>query len=92
METTQDKAAEVEEKRVGHKGDLGWGNSREGKEKFGERELHTGENNSRVYNESGWGLEGFDRGKTGRDGKEPNGNWWSSRLPGQKQQRSMNTD
>lgn len=71
METTQDKAAEVEERRVGHKGDLVLGYSREGKEEFWERELHAGENNSRVYEEAGWGLEGFEQVKTGRDGKEP---------------------
>lgn len=44
-ETTQAKAAETEEESVGYRADVGWGNNRKGKKC--EKELHTGEKDSR---------------------------------------------
>lgn len=48
METTQAKAAEVGEGSVQYRADLGCGNNRKGKKKC-EKELHTGEKDSRAY-------------------------------------------
>lgn len=48
METTQAKAAEVGEGSVQYRADLGGGNNRKRKKKC-EKELHTGEKDSRAY-------------------------------------------
>lgn len=69
METTQVKAAEMEEGRAGHKHDFGWGTSREGKTLW-EVELQSGEKGW-VYEEAGYGLECFVKRKPGKDVKDP---------------------